>query len=270
MKYLLFVLPILMIIASVAFCQEEDIIIFEYNFDDEAVGKPPSDPWKPTAAGEIEVVDFPDQVNKSVMIVDSSGGGGMQLLMDELIEDEIVSLEFRWLREEWGGTDGVEIFYIMNRNCPDDWSGVCLSTQGKSFQYNDSGAWIDVANIEDNAWHDVKLIMYLHENRFDFYWDDELIAGNAGFRKSDGLEGIDKFNVANVGNGGSTFIMYFDDIVLYKGTERNIAVESRKKLATVWGKVKIFAFEESYMEYPNGHKGTHFEKGLPSRSKFVR
>ena len=268
MKFLVSILMALLIIPSVAFSQEEDPTIFAYDFNNEEIGKPPSDPWQITGAGKIEVVDFPDKANRSVMIEDEGNGGGMKLVLDEVIEDDTVSLEFKYLREEWGGGDGVEMFYIMNQKCPDDWSGVCISTQGQSYQYNDNGTWKDVDKIVDNVWHDVKIIFYLGKNKYDFYWDNEQKAKNAGFRNSGGIDGIDKFNVANVGNGGSTFIMYFDDIILYKGTERDLAVESRDKLSTVWGKVKLSASINSIMEYPDGHKGTRFEKGLYPGSKF--
>ncbi|HIE25791.1 TPA: hypothetical protein EYP66_00720 [Candidatus Poribacteria bacterium] len=63
---------------------------------------------------------------------------------------------------------------------------------------------------------------------------------NAAFRNYGGIEGIDKFNVANVGNGGSTFVMYFDDIMLYEGTERPSAVEPTGKLTITWGRIKSY------------------------------
>lgn len=268
MKYSFYFLIALFIIPSIAFSQEKDPTIFFYDFNNETIGKPPSEPWKATAAGKVEVADFPDKVNRSVKITDEGSGGGMQLILNEVLKNDTVTLEFKWFREEYGGGDGVEIFYIMSQKCPDDWSGVCLSTQGKNYQYNDSGAWVDVDKIVDKAWHDIKIIMYLGKNKYDFYWDGVQKAKNAGFRKSDGIDGIDKFNVANVGNGGSTFIMYFDDIILYKGTERKIAVEPKDKLSTIWGKVKISNSIDAVLKYPDGHKGTRFEKGLYSGSKF--
>ena len=269
MKYLLCVLLMLFIISSVGLCQEG--IIFFYDFDKEQEGKPPSEPWKATAAGEVKVANFPSAANKSVKITDTGSGAGMTLILDQPITDKTVSLEFKWYREDWGAAEGVEIFYVMNQKCPDDWSGVCISTQGKSYQYNDSGTWNDVANIEDKVWHDIKLVMYLDKNKYDFYWDNELKGKNAGFRKFEGIEraGIDKFNVANVGDGGYNFVFYFDDIMLYEGTTKPMAVKSESKLATIWGSVKLSALQDSIKQYPGGHKGTRFEKGIMPRSKFV-
>ena len=261
------ILLILIIIPSMGVCQN---VIFFYDFNNEEVGKPPSEPWKASGAGKVEVDKFPSVDNKSVKITDSGSGGGMQIILDDLLKGKTVSLEFKWYRAEYGGADGVEIFYVMNQKCPDDWSGVCISTQGKSFQYNDSGAWVDVAKIEDNAWHDIKIVMYLDKNRYDFYWDKQLVGKNAGFRKSDGIEGIDKFNVANVGNGGATFVFYFDDIILYEGTERNIAVQPKSKLATKWSIIKSSISRDPYTSYPGGHKGTRFEKCLPQHLAFNR
>ena len=271
MKYLLCILIALFAIPSVVFCQE---VIFFYDFNDEDVGKPPSDPWKATGAGEVEVDEVPDAINKSVKITDSGSGGGMTLLLDTPIAGKIVSLEFKFMREKkW--TLACEIFYAMNQKCPDDWSGICIkdSDNGK-IAYHNGANWIDAVLIEDEVWHDIKLTFYLDKDKYDFYYDGKEIANNLGYRNWGGLskEGIDKFNVANVGNGGSTFIKYYDDIILYEGTERNVAVRSRDKLSTVWGRVKTSAFEDPYRKYPNGHKATRFERGLLplAYSKFDR
>jgi len=241
MKYLFCALFLLFVIPAVGFALEEDFIFF-YDFDDEDVGDPPPEPWKPTGAGEIVVEDFPSGENRSVKITDSGSGGGMSIIRDSLIEGKTVSMEFKFLREESTGTE-VEIFYIMNQNCPDEWSGVCIAmTTGKNgvIQYNDNGAWVNLEKIENGIWHDVKLVMYLNKNEYDFYYDGEEMVKKAGFRNSAGIEGIDKFNVANVGNGGSTFIMYFDEIVLYDGTTRpSLSVTPVSKLAIVWGRIKL-------------------------------
>lgn len=223
--------------SSICFAIEE--FIFYYDFNDETVGKPPKEPWKPTAAGKIEVDNFPSADNKSVKITDSGSGGGMALILDEPIMDKTVTLEYKFLRVESTGGN-LEIFYVMNQNCPDDWSGVCIAmTTGEVgvFQYHNN-AWVDTNVIENNVWHTVKNVMYLNRKEYDLIYDGEPIVNNAVFRKYDGVEGIDKFNVANVGNGGSTFVMYFDDIMLYEGTTPPTAVEPHSKLTITWGRLK--------------------------------
>ena len=238
-RYRFCVLSLIFVVPAVGIGQEEDFIFF-YDFDDEDAGAPPSEPWKPTGAGEIVVEDFPSEENKSVRITDSGSGGGMTLILDPPIKDKTVSMEFKWLREESSGGN-VEIFYVMSQKCVDDWSGVCVAmTTGKNgvLQYNDSGAWVNEEKIENGVWHDLKLVMYTDKNKYDFYYNGESVVKNAGFRKSEGIEGVDKFNVANVGNGGSTFVMYFDDIVLYEGTTRPLSVTPASKLATMWGRAK--------------------------------
>jgi len=238
MKYLSFILSLVFIASGVCFGVEE--FIFFYDFNAEKEGKPPSEPWKPTAAGEIAVENFPSADNKSVRIMDTGGGGGMALIWDFPITDKTVSMEFRWMVKESSGGN-VEIFYVLNQKCVDDWSGVCIAMiPGKNgiLQYNDSGAWVDTDPIKEEVWHDFKLVMYLGKNKYDFYYDGKEIVKNAGFRKYGGVEGIDKFNVANVGNGGSTFVMYFDDIMLYEGVDRPKSVESTFKLTTMWGAMK--------------------------------
>jgi len=242
--------------------------IFYYDFNDETIGKPPSDPWRPTAVGIIEVVDFPSKANRSVKITDQGNGAGMTLILDNLLKGKTVSLEFEWMQESMAGS-GVEIFYVLSQKHPDDWSGVCVKSEAGSFQYNDSGNWVDGDKIENGVWHDIKYVMYLDKNRYDFYWDTKQIAKNVGFRKSEGIEGIDKFNVANVGDGGTTFVMYFDDIMLYEGTVKPLAVEPRSKLTTTWGRIKDSVSQETHGKYPD-HRANKFEKGSLSRLKFLR
>lgn len=258
---------LLFAISSAGICQN---VFFFYDFNNDEVGKPPSGPWKMAPAGKVEVEKFPSVTNKSVKITDSGSGGGMSLILDEPIVGKTVSLEFKWYREE-GDATGVEVFYVLHTSCPDDWAGVCVKTENGSFQYNDAGTWFDAVKFQDKKWYDFKYIMYLDKNKYDFVLDGKEIATNAGFRKYEGLgkPGINKFNVANYGNGGSTFIMYFDDIILYEGKVRSIAVESKSKLATVWGSVKVSMIEDRYFKYPGGHKGTRFEKGIDSKSKFT-
>lgn len=242
MRYLFCVLSlvfVVFIVSATGFAQEGDYIFF-YDFNNEKSGKPPSEPWRPTAMGEIVVVDLPSAENKSVKVTDSGSGGGMTLILDQVIKDKTVSMEFRWMREESSGSD-VEVFYVMNQKCPDDWSGVCIAMiPGKSgvLQYNDAGAWVNTEKIEDGVWHDIKSVMYLDKNKYDLYYDGKSVGKNAGFRKSDGIAGIDKFNVANVGDGGTTFVMYFDDIMLYEGTTRPMSVEPKSKLTGTWGDLK--------------------------------
>jgi hypothetical protein len=265
MKYLFF---LFLIIPSIGLCQN---VIFFYDFNGDQIGKVPAGGWKATAAGEVEIIDFPNANNKSVKITDTGSGGGMTLLLDKPIKDKIVSLEFKFLRDKkWAVA--CEIFYIMNQKCPDDWSGICIkdNDNGK-ISYHDGVGWIDAVDLKDDVWHDVKLVFYLENDKYDFYYDGKLMGDNAGYRNWGGLskQGIDKFNVANVGDGGSTFIKYFDDIILYEGSIRNVAVAPRDKLSTVWGNVKISVSDDPYMKYPGGHKGTRFERGLLSQSKFV-
>jgi len=264
MKYsLIFFLVILFFIPSTGICQ----VIFSYDFNKETTGKPPSAPWSITPAGKIEIVDFPSKTNKSVKITDSGSGAGMTLLLDSPIKNKTVSLEFNFMREN-GWTVACEIFYVMNKKCPDDWSGICIKDSDNGFiSYHNGVDWVDAVKLTDDQWHTIKLIFYLEKDKYDFYYDGKEMAKNVGYRKWDGLDkqGIDKFNVANVGDGGSTFVKYYDDIILYEGTTKPFAVKSDGKLANMWGAVKISASESQFREYPNGHKGTRFEKGLLSK-----
>ncbi|MDQ1317240.1 MAG: hypothetical protein QG588_891 [Candidatus Poribacteria bacterium] len=268
MKYLLCVLLMLFTISSVGLCLEG--IIFFYDFNNEQTGKPPSDPWKPTGVGTIEVANFPSATNKSVKITDSGSGGGMTLLLDKPITGT-VSLEFKFLREKkW--TLACEIFYVLNQKCPDDWSGICIKdSDNLKVSYHDGAGWIDTVVLEDEVWQDFKIIFHLDKDKYDFYYNGKKMAENVGYRNWGGLngKGIDKFNVANVGDGGSTFVKYYDDIILYEGTTRPFAVKSESKLTTVWGSVKLSALQSSVRQYPGGHKGTRFEKGIISHSKFA-
>jgi len=237
MKYLFFILSLMFATSATSFAKEE--FIFFYDFNAEEAGKPPSKPWKPTAAGEIVVDNFPSADNKSVKITDTGSGGGMVLILDSPIKDKTVSLEFKWMRKESTGGN-VEIFYVLNQKAVDEWAGVCVAmTTGKNgvLQYHDGG-WVNKDKIEDGVWHDFKYVMYLGQKKYDLYYDGKEIVKNAAFRKYGGIEGIDKFNVANVGDGGSTFIMYFDDIALYEGTTRPAPVEPAFKLTTTWGMIK--------------------------------
>ncbi|MBM3240225.1 hypothetical protein FJZ31_28410 [Candidatus Poribacteria bacterium] len=238
--WLLTLLCALFLGSSICFAIEE--FIFYYDFNAETTGKPPKEPWKPTAAGKVEVENFPSADNKSVKITDTGGGGGMTLILDKPIVDKTVSLEYNFLRKESSGGN-LEIFYILNQKCADDWAGVCIAmTTGENgvIQYNDGGAWVDKEKIVNNTWHTVKNVMYLGQKKYDFYYDEKQMVKNASFRNYGGIEGIDKFNVANVGNGGSTFVMYFDEIMLYEGTERPSAIEPTGKLTITWSRIKSY------------------------------
>ncbi len=267
MKSYIFSLLFLIAISTTGLCQN---VFFLYDFNNDDIGKPPSGPWVMAPAGKVEVEKFPSATNKSVKITDTGGGGGMSLVLDKPIVGKTVSLEFKWYREE-GDATGVEVFYVLHTSCPDDWSGVCVKTESGSLHYNDTGNWIQADKFQDKTWYDFKYIMYLDKNKYDFILNGKEIAANVGFRKYEGLgkPGINKFNVANYGNGGSSFIMYFDDIILYEGKVRSMAVESKNKLATVWGGVKTDMVNDRYFKYPGGHKGTRFEKGIDSRTKFA-
>ncbi|MBD3181908.1 hypothetical protein GF312_06440 [Candidatus Poribacteria bacterium] len=241
-KYLFCVYFLVLLFPLLCIAQLEEEFIFYYDFNDETIGDPPSEPWKPTGAGEIVVEDFPDASNKSVRVTDNGSGGGMTLILDPMIEEGVVSLEFMWLVQESAGSD-VEIFYIMNQQAPDDWSGVCVAMlpgKNPTLEYHD-GAWIHCGQIVSGVWHNFKLVMHLDNNKYDFYYDDEEMVAGASFRNYGGNQGVDKFNAANVGNGGTTFETYFDDIVLYEGDEgdkRPMSVEPESSLAKTWGEIK--------------------------------
>ena len=238
-KSIFLVLCLMLAAANMSFAQQKEDFIFFYDFNDEEVGKPPSEPWKPTAQGDIVVEDFPSAANKSVRVKDNGTGGGMGLILDDPIEDKTVSLEFKWLLKESAGSD-VEIFYVMNQQCPDDWSGVCIAmVPGKTsiLEYHDN-AWVQFGKIKPDVWHEFKIVMHLADNKYDFYYDDQQVVKNAAFRKYDGIKGIDKFNVANIGDGGTTFDTYFDDIMLYEGTKRPVSVDPMSSLPTEWGEIK--------------------------------
>ena len=117
MKYLLVTLLCAFFLGS-SICFAVEDFIFYYDFNDETTGKPPKEPWKPTAAGKIEVEDFPSADNKSVKITDTGSGGGMTLILDKPIVDKTVSLEYNFLRTESSGTN-LEIFYILNHRNDD-------------------------------------------------------------------------------------------------------------------------------------------------------
>ena len=237
MKALFFLFCFILVMVSFGIAQDD--FIFHYDFNQETAGKPPSDPWQPTAAGEVVVEKFPDEINKSVRITDPDGGGGMALILDSPIKDKIISLEFKWLLKESSGSEA-EVFYVLNQKCADNWSGVCIAMTtgpGAVLQYHDK-VWGNSKKIVFDAWHNFKYVMDLKRLKYHLYYDEKEIVKNAEFRKYDGVKGIDKFNVANVGNGGTTFTMYFDDIVLYEGIDRPRPVKPMSMLTTRWSLIK--------------------------------
>jgi len=263
MKYLLISIAFLLVISSLCFAQDKFLLSFDFNTDQ--VGEVPSGGWQATAAGTIEVVDFPSAGNKSVKITDTGSGGGMSLILDSPITGKTVTMEFKFMREE-GWILACEILYAMNQKCPDVWSGICIKDDDSgTFSYHDGVNWIPAVELEDGVWHDFKAIMYLDKDTFDIFYDGKEIATNAGYRKWEGLagQGMDKINVANVGNGGSTFVKYFDDIMLYEGTTRpaTTSVDPRGMLTIKWGEIRASTSQSSIREYPNGHKATRFERG---------
>lgn len=264
MKHIPIALMVLFMLSSLCMAQT----IFFYDFNSDQVGKVPTGGWKATAEGKSEVANIPSVTNKSVKIADVGSGGGMTLLLNTPIKGKTVSMEFKFMREK-GWTVACEIFYVMNQKCPDDFSGICIKDNDDgTFAYHNGVDWVNSLPLTDGVWHDVKVIFKLDKDKFDFYFDGKEIVKDAGFRKFTGLEGqgIDKFNVANVGDGGSTFVKYFDDIILYEGTTRPTitSVKPEYKLTTKWAEVKVSSFQDPYREYPAGHRATRFERGLMS------
>lgn len=274
MRYLLCIFAVLLMFSSLGFAQEG--YIFYYDFNADKTGSVPSGGWKATIEGKIEVADVPSTTNKSLRVTDVGNGGGMTLLLDKPITGKTITMECKFMRDK-GWSVACEIFYVMNQKCPDDFSGICIKDNDDgTFAYHNGTDWINSDPLVDGVWHDIKLVMDTVNDKFDFYFDSKEIVKGAGFRKFTGLEGqgIDKFNVANVGDGGSTFVKYFDDIVLYEGTTRPVitSVKSATKLTTKWGDIKVSMLQAPYREYPAGHRATRFEKGLLPKSytTFVR
>lgn len=264
MKSILTIIAVLLVLSST--CLAQSGYIFYYDFNRDEIGKPPSGGWKPTPEGKVEVVAVPSATNRSVKITDLGNGAGMTLLLSSPIRGKTVTLEFKFMREK-GWTVACEIFYVMNQKCPDDWSGICIKDNDDgTFAYHDGNGWINSLPLPDEVWHDFKIVFHLNVDKYDLYYDGKEIAKGVGYRKFAGLEGqgIDKFNVANVGDGGSTFVKYFDDIVLYEGTTRpaTTAVKVGKNLTSKWGEIKGSSSERPVIIYPGGHRGTRFEKGL--------
>lgn len=264
MKGVFTVIATLLVLGST--CLAQSGYIFYYDFNKDEIGKPPSGGWKPTTEGKVEVVAVPSTTNRSVKITDLGNGAGMTLLLSSPIRGKTVTLEFKFMREK-GWTVACEIFYVMNQKCPDDWSGICIKDNDDgTFAYHDGANWVNSLPLPDEVWHDFKVVFHLDVDKYDLYYDGKEIVKGAGYRKFTGLEGqgIDKFNVANVGDGGSTFVKYFDDIILYEGTTKptTTAVKSGSNLTSKWGEIKTSTSEHPFIIYPGGHRGTRFEKGL--------
>jgi len=237
----IFVAVMVLMLSSPGLAKEGYIFFYDFNADQ--TGKAPSGGWKPTVEGKIEVDDVPSATNKSVRITDSGTGGGMTLLLDKPITGKTVTMEYKFMRET-GWSVACEIFYVMNQKCPDDWSGICVKDNDDgTIAYHNGVDWVNSVALVDNAWHDFKVVMHTDKDNYDLYFDGQEIVKGAGYRKFAGLEGqgVDKFNVANVGDGGSTFVKYFDDIVLYDGTTRPVVspVKPAYKLTTNWGNIKV-------------------------------
>ncbi|MDQ1317239.1 MAG: hypothetical protein QG588_890 [Candidatus Poribacteria bacterium] len=261
-------------LSSICFAQEGYIFFYDFNADQ--TGNAPSGGWKPTVEGKIEVADVPSATNKSVRVTDVGNGGGMTLLLDKPITGKTITMECKFMRDK-GWSVACEIFYVMNQKCPDDFSGICIKDNDDgTLAYHNGVDWVNSIPLVDGAWHDIKLVMDTVNDKYDFYFDGNEIVKGAGFRKFTGLEGqgMDKFNVANVGDGGSTFVKYFDDIILYEGNTRPVitSVKPAYKLTTKWGDIKVSMLQKPYREYPAGHRATRFEKGLLPKSytTFVR
>ena len=60
MKALFFLFCFILVMVSFGIAQDD--FIFHYDFNQETAGKPPSDPWQPTVAGEVVVEKFPDEI----------------------------------------------------------------------------------------------------------------------------------------------------------------------------------------------------------------
>jgi len=273
MRYVLCIFTMLLVLSSI--CLAQGGYIFYYDFNADQVGAAPSGGWKPTVEGKVEVADIPSATNKSARITDVGNGGGMTLLLDKPVAGKTVTLEFKYM-EDKGWTGGCEIFYIMNQKCPDEWSGVCMvNNDDGTFSYHDGTNWVVAVPFEDGVWHNYRVVMYTDKDQYDLYYDNQNLVKGARFRKFEGLEGqgIDKFNVANVGDGGSTFVKYFDDIMLYEGTTKPVvtSVKPETKLTTKWGEIKVSMLQKPFREYPGGHRGTRFEKSLLPKgyTKFV-
>lgn len=219
------------------FAQQEDNIILYENFDDISAGKVP-DGWLITNVGTVEVDEFPSATNKSLHIADQGSGAGVRLMFDTPKSD-VFSVEYKFFRKKSAGSD-VEIAYVekLAEGQAVAFNGCCVAMHpGGSITYKDGGTWKDGPDIEDNKWHDFKYIINQGKD-WALYYDDKKVTESCAFRG--GVDsGFNTLLIMNYLDGGTTFDVYLDDLIIYEGTKRPImSVKSEGKLATTWGILK--------------------------------
>lgn len=221
---------------TLALSAQQEKLILNENFDDMPTGNVPED-WLITNVGTVEVDEFPSKTNKSLHFIDGGSGAGVRLMF-ETPESDVFSVEYKFFRKESGGSD-VEIVYVekLAEGQAVAFNGCCVGMHpGGSIMYNDGGTWQDGPDIKDNKWHDFKYIINQDED-WDFRFDKKEVEG-IGFRA--GLDtGFNTLLIMNYLDGGTTFDVYLDEFIVYEGTESPVkSVESKGKLATIWGILK--------------------------------
>jgi hypothetical protein len=215
---------------------QDDIIIFYEGFEDVPVGKTPEG-W--STVGKLEVVEFPSSTDKSLHIIDKGSGSGAKLNFDAQ-KKGVFSVEYSFLRKKGSSGDDVEILYIIGSRGSQPFNGVCVAMHpGGGFVYNDGGSWKEGEQIEDEKWHAFKYVIDMDKNKWDLFYDGEEVISGCKFRGNIGDQ-LDTIIVSNFIDGGTNFEIYFNEIIIYEGSERPIAVEDGDKLPTIWGGIKAY------------------------------
>ncbi|HEX28770.1 TPA: hypothetical protein ENG04_01670 [Candidatus Poribacteria bacterium] len=213
--------------------QNNEVIFYE-GFDDIPAGKIPEG-W--LSVGKLEVASFPSSTDKSLHIIDQGSGSGAKLNFDAQ-KKGVFSVEYSFLRKKGSSGGDVEILYIIGSHGDQPFNGVCVAMHpGGGFTYNDGGAWKEGEQIKDEEWHTFKYVINMDKNKWDLIYDDKEVATGVKFRGNIGDQ-LDTIIVSNYVDGGTNFEIYFNDIIIYSGTKRPIAVEAKDKLATTWGLIK--------------------------------
>jgi len=216
----------------------QEPFLFEARFETDTVGKPPKG-WTITNVGKIEVVDSGDPAHgKAVRIVDSGSGGGMSRVIGE-IKSGIISVEYEFLKRK-GSTGGdVELMYVSHERLGDlTGVDVAMTNGDPSFLNYHNGGWVRGPEITTEVWHLLAYRIDIDKLKWGLEFDGKKLGDNFAFRDF-GEKSLNRLNWANILNGGSTFDLMLDNVLVYKGVERPIlAVSPGGKMAIQWASLK--------------------------------
>lgn len=155
----------------------EGEIVFEKNFNEDVVGKEPTDVTVSEAGGTVSVVDLPSAENKSVYLEDTSEETNVILSksFDDLVGTVTVDLKFM----QPSYTSSTKIVRVKGDATP-----VIIETKNNSITYRTGDHYEPLVEVVENQWYNIKVKIDLDNQKANVFIDGELKLEEAALNES--------------------------------------------------------------------------------------